>query len=131
MTGADQQQERNRALPCTDNAGMQEELCSVFQGVRKEDSQKSFPGQNVVFLNPKPFSPVHRALKFSAVRGTTFENSSMVMRPKGSSLAETLKYTTGLVSFDSSAARERWPFCSSDKLCWHSSNLLLKELASS
>lgn len=84
---------------------------------------------NLEFLNPNPFSPVHRALKFSAVRGTIFENSSMVMCPKGSSSAETSKYTTGLVSFDSPAARDKCPFWSSDKLSWHSSNLLLKELA--
>lgn len=58
-----------------------------------------------------------------------FENSSMVMCPKGSSLAETSKYTMGLVSFDSPAARDKCPFCSSDKLSWHSSNLVLKELA--
>lgn len=81
------------------------------------------------FLKPNPFSPVHRALKFSAVRGTIFANSSMVMCPKGSSLAETSKYTTGLVSFDSPAARDKCPFCSSDKLRWHSSNIFLKELA--
>ncbi len=32
---------------------------------------------------PMPFSPVHRALKFSAVLGTTSSYSSKVMRPAG------------------------------------------------
>merc|ERR1719397_244884 len=34
-------------------------------------------------LNPNPFSPVHRALKFSEVLGTTSGLRSMVIRPRG------------------------------------------------
>jgi hypothetical protein len=32
---------------------------------------------------PAPFSPVHRARKFSAVRGATSARSSITMRPSG------------------------------------------------
>ena len=46
-------------------------------------------------LYPKPFSPVQRALKFSAVFGTTSDLSSMTMRPMGLPLAVMSKYTRG------------------------------------
>ena len=78
------------------------------------------------FLKPKPFSPVHNALKFSAVWGTIFENNSMIIRPRGSPSAQTSKNTTGLVSFDNSAARDVCPFWSFIIFCWHSSNFFLK-----
>ncbi|TNN79344.1 hypothetical protein EYF80_010368 [Liparis tanakae] len=45
--------------------------------------------------SPKPFSPVQRALKFSAVLGTMWENSSTVMVPSGWPSAVTSKNTRG------------------------------------
>lgn len=80
----------------------------------------------IEFLKPKPFSPVHNALKFSAVWGTISENNSMIIRPRGSPSAQTSKNTTGLVSFDNSAARDTCPFWSFNIFCWHSSNFFLK-----
>lgn len=48
-------------------------------------------------LNPKPFSPVQRALKFSAVLGTKFLKSSKVTLPYGVLLMETSNQTLGLL----------------------------------
>lgn len=72
---------------------------------------------NMELLKPKPFSPVHSALKFSAVLGTMFENNSMVIRPRGSSSAQMSKNTTGFVSFENSAVSESCPFWSFNKFC--------------
>jgi hypothetical protein len=47
-------------------------------------------------LYPKPFSPVQRARKFSAVRGTTSARRVISMRPSGEPLADISKKTTGL-----------------------------------
>ena len=47
-------------------------------------------------LYPNPFSPVHRARKFSAVLGTTSARSSMTIRPTGAPSAVTSKKTRGV-----------------------------------
>lgn len=52
--------------------------------------------------SPKPFSPVQRALKFSAVLGTMWENSSIVMVPSGWLSADTFRNTCGLLSLECS-----------------------------
>lgn len=52
------------------------------------------------FLKPKPFSPVHRALKFSAVLGTMLTKSSIVNMPIGSWAAAIVKKTTGLLALE-------------------------------
>merc|ERR1712156_1027396 len=44
-------------------------------------------------LNPKPFSPVQRARKFSQVLGTTSARSSMMTLPTGAPSAVTSKKT--------------------------------------
>merc|ERR550532_2714755 len=46
-------------------------------------------------LNPNPFSPVQRHLKFSAVFGTTSVLSSITIRPRGWLFAVTSKNTCG------------------------------------
>ena len=47
-------------------------------------------------LNPKPFSPVHKARKFSAVFGTTSARNSMMTRPAGVPPIVISKKTFGL-----------------------------------
>lgn len=49
------------------------------------------------FLNPNPFSPVHKALKFSAVFGTTSANNSKFIFPTLYPLQEISKNTRGLL----------------------------------
>ena len=48
-------------------------------------------------LNPKPFSPVQRHLKFSAVLGTTSGRNSITTRPTSSLFAVISKNTFGNV----------------------------------
>merc|ERR1719444_510085 len=48
---------------------------------------------NVEALKPNPFSPVHRARKFSAVLGTTSVLSCMTILPTGAPSAVMSKYT--------------------------------------
>ena len=45
---------------------------------------------------PNPFSPVHKARKFSAVFGTTSARSSITIRPQGFPPMDMSKYTFGL-----------------------------------
>lgn len=50
---------------------------------------------NLLPLYPNPFSPVHRARKFSAVFGTTSANSSNVTLPSDCPPISKSKYTLG------------------------------------
>lgn len=84
--------------------------------------------------SPKPFSPVQRALKFSAVLGTMWEKSSMVTVPSGWPSAATSRNTRGLVSLECSwtldicgeeiheASPSVWPM-----RLWHSQKVFLKD----
>mmetsp|Transcript_23780 Transcript_23780/g.39870 ORF Transcript_23780/g.39870 Transcript_23780/m.39870 type:complete len:200 (-) Transcript_23780:302-901(-) len=53
---------------------------------------------------PSPFSPVHSALKFSAVLGTPCANSSITTRPAASPPIDTSKNTLGLLERRASLA---------------------------
>eukprot|EP00929_Paragymnodinium_shiwhaense_P103025 TRINITY_DN662_c1_g1_i1.p2 TRINITY_DN662_c1_g1~~TRINITY_DN662_c1_g1_i1.p2 ORF type:complete len:102 (-),score=17.35 TRINITY_DN662_c1_g1_i1:25-330(-) len=57
---------------------------------------------------PMPFSPVHKARKFSAVFGTTSSLSSMTMRPAPAPPMLMSKYTlTGMVTTGTSQSATR------------------------
>ena len=60
-------------------------------------------------LYPNPFSPVHRARKFSAVLGTTSERSSMTIRPTGLPSAVMSINTRGRDIFAAALASSREP----------------------
>lgn len=77
---------------------------------------------------PKPFSPVHRALKFSDVFGTIWEKSSIVIRPNGSSSTAMVKYTTGLVSLECPSAMDICEKSACDIRLWQSVKVCAKEL---
>lgn len=86
--------------------------------------------------SPKPFSPVQRALKFSAVLGTRWEKSSMVIVPSVSSSAATVMKTRGLVCLECSwtldicgevvheASLLAWPM-----RLWHAQKVFLNDSA--
>lgn len=86
--------------------------------------------------SPKPLSPVQSALKFSAVFGTIWEKSSMVILPSVWPSAATLRNTCGLLSLECSWTRDScgeemheaspsvWPV-----RLWHSQKVFLKDSA--
>lgn len=84
--------------------------------------------------SPNPFSPVQRARKFSAVLGTIWEKSSIVMVPSGWPSAATVRNTCGLVSLECSWTLDMcgeemheasvWPM-----RLWHSQKVFLKDSA--
>lgn len=87
-------------------------------------------------FSPKPFSPVQRALKFSAVFGTMWEKSSMVMEPSGWSSAATWRNTRGFESLECSwtldicgeETHDTSPSVWAVRL-WHSQKVFLKDSA--
>lgn len=60
------------------------------------------------FWYPNPLSLVHRALKFSAVFGTMWAKSSIVILPIISPSAAIVKNTVGLLGLESSMTFEDW-----------------------
>lgn len=81
------------------------------------------------FRYPNPFSPVHRSRKFSAVLGTMWAKSSIVILPRTCSSVAMSKNTRGLsgrenVMILDDCAKSSWRIH-----CWQSIKTFLKDSA--